>query len=110
MFVSDMLIRITPKDKDSKYISVIAESALRLENLISKTASRATIIPALMPPIAIGTTANPNKKNAIAIPGRIECETASPIRVIFLKVINTPSKVPLKDNIRQAANALFIKA
>ena len=77
--------------KNIIYIAVRLESSGILAFLESMKLRRTTKMPAIMPPSVSPSVERPDIMNAIAMPGNMPCDSASPIRLIRLNTTNVPS-------------------
>ena len=66
--------------------------------------------PAIRPPPAMAKTLMPASRKPIATPGKIACDSASPIRLMRRSIKNTPIGAALNDSAKVAASARRMKS
>ena len=66
--------------------------------------------PAIRPPPAMAKTLMPASRKPIATPGKIACDSASPIRLMRRSIRNTPIGAALNDSAKIAASARRMKS
>ena len=66
--------------------------------------------PAIRPPPAMARTLMPASRKPMATPGRIACDSASPIRLMRRSIRNTPIGAALNDSAKVAASARRMKS
>lgn len=99
-----------PRLKNIIYIADKLESSGKLDFFEIHRLSRATRIPAIIPPTVMPKAVSPLIMNAAAIPGKIPCDRASPISPILLSTINKPKGVADKEREKLVMKAFLINS